>query len=278
MNHLRRESAPITEDGWSAIEEEAKQRLSNWLAARRLVDVSSPQGWEHSAVDLGRAGTVAGAGASPEGGAVEIRLRLVLPVTEMRAPFEVSRDELDAIDRGALDADFGSLEEAARQLALAENGAIFHGLAAAGITGIAEAATHDSVPLEGDFNRYPRSVAMAVSTLQQAGVGGPYGLAISPEGYTGIVETAEHGGYPLFDHLKKILGGPIVWAPGLTDGLVVSLRGGDLLLDLGQDISIGYASHDANRVQLYFEESFTFRVVEPDAAVRLVASAGAGPG
>src|SRR3954462_14975360 len=101
MNHLRRQSAPITEGGWSAIEEEAKQRLSNWLAARRLVDVSSPKGWEHSAVDLGRAATVAGA----EGGAVETRLRRVLPVTELKAPFEVSRDELDAIDRGALDAD-----------------------------------------------------------------------------------------------------------------------------------------------------------------------------
>jgi len=50
---------------------------------------------------------------------------------------------------------------------------------------------------------------------------------------------------------------------------VLSLRGGDFVLDCGQDLSIGYLQHDARTVRLYLEESFTFRVVEPDAAVAL---------
>jgi uncharacterized linocin/CFP29 family protein len=266
MNHLHRELAPITEAGWSAIEEEAKQRLTTWLAARQVVDVSGPKGWDFSATNVGRVSALAGSET------VETRQRQVLPVVELRAPFDVARDELEAIGRGALALDLGSLDEAARQIALAENGAVFEGLPSAGIVGVREAASHPGVQLSADFNEYPTSVAMAITALEQAGVGGPYGLAIGPAGYTGIIETAEHGGYPLREHLRQILGGPIVWSPGLAGGLVVSLRGGDLLFELGQDISIGYLSHDADSVRLYFEESFTFRVVEPDAAIALLGS------
>jgi uncharacterized linocin/CFP29 family protein len=52
-------------------------------------------------------------------------------------------------------------------------------------------------------------------------------------------------------------------------GVVLSLRGGDFVLESGQDLSIGYSSHDADVVRLYIEESFSFRVLEPDAAVAL---------
>jgi uncharacterized linocin/CFP29 family protein len=119
------------------------------------------------------------------------------------------------------------------------------------------------------MQRYPNAVARAADVLRQAGIDGPYGLAIGPEIYTEIVETTEHGGYLLLDHLRQILGGPLVWAPGVEGGIVLSLRGGDFLLDFGQDLSIGYVDHDADLVRLYIEESFTFRVLEPDAAVAL---------
>jgi uncharacterized linocin/CFP29 family protein len=84
-----------------------------------------------------------------------------------------------------------------------------------------------------------------------------------------VLETSEHGGYPLLDHLRKILGGPLVWAPGVRGAVVVSLRGGDFLFDAGEDLSVGYETHDADAVQLYLEESFSFRVATPEAAVEL---------
>ena len=102
------------------------------------------------------------------------------------------------------------------------------------------------------------------------GVGGPYGLALGREEYTRVIETAERGGVLLFDHLRKILEGPIVWAPGVDGGVVLSLRGGDFLYESGQDIAVGYETHDAESVHLYLEESFTFRVVTPEAAVAIV--------
>ena len=100
---------------------------------------------------------------------------------------------------------------------------------------------------------------------------GPYGLALGPCGLTGVVETTEHGGLVVFDHLRQILGGPIVWAPGVDGAVVLSMRGGDFLFESGEDLSVGYSSHDAEHVRLYFEESFTFRVVVPEAAVHLTA-------
>ncbi len=126
--------------------------------------------------------------------------------------------------------------------------------------------------LAQDVSAYPHVVAKAIDVLRQAGVEGPYSLAIGPEGYTRIAETTESGGYPLQQHLSSILGGDIVWAPGLDGALVVSKRGGDFVLDVGQDFSIGYSRHDAESVTLYLEESFSFHVNERDAVVVLAAA------
>ena len=152
---------------------------------------------------------------------------------------------------------------------MAENTAVFHGWKAAGIAGIAEVSQHDPIALGEDCERYPRHVAKAVEALLSAGIEGPYGLALGPDAYTRVLETSEHGGYPLLEHLREILGGPLVWAPGVNGAVVVSLRGGDFLFDSGEDLSIGYDHHDADAVHLYLEESFSFRVATPEAAVPL---------
>ena len=263
-DHLLRTLAPISDAAWAAIDDEARSRLTAQLAARKLVDFAGPAGWAHSAVNLGRTLPL----ESPSSEVTTLQ-RAVLPLVELRAEFTVDREELDAVDRGASDADFAALDTAARHLARAENHAVFRGYAAAGIIGLVEASSHDEIRLESEANRYPVAVARAVDALRNAGIGGPYGLGIAPEIFTEIVETTEHGGYPLFDHLAQILGGPIVWAPGVGCGVVVSQRGGDFVFDSGQDIAIGYRQHDADTVTLYLEESFAFRVLEPDAIVPL---------
>ena len=139
---------------------------------------------------------------------------VVLPVVELRSDFSVSRDELRDAERGAEDVDLQGLDESARRIACAENVAVFHGFEQAGIVGITEASTQSSIELSDDFDAYPGHVAKAVELLRRQGIGGPYGLALGPDGYTGVIETTEHGGYLVFDHLGKILDGPIVWAPG----------------------------------------------------------------
>jgi uncharacterized linocin/CFP29 family protein len=272
-NHLLRSHAPISSTGWDLIDDEARERLIVALAARRLVDFAGPHGWEYSATDLGRIEPIA---QGPSGGVASARRR-VLALAELRAPFALAREELRAGDRGAADVDFDALDVAARDIAVAENTAVFHGWPEAGFDGISESSPHPKITRGDDFDAYPSYVASAVELLLRSGIGGPYGLALGTDDYTAVTETAEHGGYPLFDHLAKILGGPIVWSPGVHGAVVLSQRGGDFLLESGQDLAVGYDHHDADAVYFYLEESFSFRVASPEAAVVIVPSGAQAP-
>lgn len=268
-DHLLRGHAPITPTGWDQIDEEARERLTPQLAARRLVDFSGPHGWDYSATNLGHITALDGPPPGVNVDEVVTRQRRVLPLAEFRVPFTVSRAAVEDGDRGAVDVDFDDLDRAARQAAAIENRAVFHGWAAAGISGICEASSHEPLKLGDDPERYPTAVARAVDQLRRAGIDGPYGLGIGPVGYTLITETTEHGGYLLADHLRRIMGGSGVWSPGLDGAVVLSLSGGDFLFEAGQDLSVGYSHHEGDTIHLYLEESFTFRVAEPDAAVGL---------
>ena len=54
VSHLLRERAPITEEGWSRLDDEARERVVPALAARKLIDFAGPRGWKYSATNLGR--------------------------------------------------------------------------------------------------------------------------------------------------------------------------------------------------------------------------------
>jgi uncharacterized linocin/CFP29 family protein len=267
MSHLLRSHAPVTEANWALLDEEAAGPLRVALGARKLVDFAGPYGWSYSATNLGRTATV----DSPLSG-IAARRRRTLPLTELRADFDVARGELRDHERGAEDVELDNLGNAALRIAEAENAAIFHGWESADIIGVCQRSPHAPIARAGDFSAYARYAAEAVGMLRDAGVGGPYALGLGPADYTGVVETSEHGGYPLFDHLRKILGGPLVWVPGLGGGVVLSTRGGDFLFESGADLAIGYERHDADSVFLYIEESFSFRVATPEAAVEICAS------
>ncbi|MBB4684481.1 family 1 encapsulin nanocompartment shell protein [Amycolatopsis jiangsuensis] len=269
MNHLMRELAPIPAEGWRQIDDEARERLATHLAARKMVDVEGPHGWTYSATSLGRTQRI----EAPQTGTqreTAVRRRRVLPLVEVRVPFTVDRAELENAERGADDLELDDLDQAAAQVGLIENRAVFHGWPAAEIGGIVDASPYDHLSLGTDPERYPHLVANAVNTLRCNGIGGPYALAINPDGYTAIVESTEHGGLLVLDHLRRALGGGRVKrTPGIAGAVVLSLAGGDFVVELGQDLSVGYSHHDAETLTLYLEESFSFRVTEPDAAIVL---------
>ena len=265
MNDLLRELAPISDVAWEEIEQEAKRTLKFTLAARKLVDFRGPLGWDASAVSLGR---TQGADTPPQSG-VEARLRRVQPLVELRIPFQLSRQELEAVGRGARDPDLDAVRDAARNAALAEDRAIFHGYSAGAIEGIIEAAAGSTLAISDNYEDYPALVAEATNKLRSSGVGGPYAIALGPRCYTGLTKTTK-GGYPVIEHVRRLLDGPIVWAPGVNGAVVLSVRGDDFELVVGQDFSLGYLTHTANVVTLYLQESFTFRVLTSEAAVPLV--------
>lgn len=263
MNNLHRELAPVSEKGWAQIEEEASRTLKRHLAARRVVDVLGPKGFDLSAVGTGHTHQI----AAPGEGILAAR-REVQAIVELRAPFEVTRQAVDDVERGAMDSDWSSLKNAARTIAFAEDRAVFDGYAAAGIQGIRQGSSNPPVTFPFKVRGYADAVAQAVSRLRLAGVNGPYALVLGAEPYTSVSGGSDEG-YPLLQHIQRLVDGEIIWAPGISGGFVLTTRGGDFALDIGQDISIGYADHSATAVELYFQETFTFRLLTTEAAVEL---------
>src|SRR5579872_2012824 len=101
MNNLHRELAPISDEAWGQIEDEAARTFKRHLAGRRVVDVEGPAGLEFAAVGTGRISEI-----DAPGEGVQARLRRSVPVVELRAPFTLSRDEIDDVLRGSQDADW----------------------------------------------------------------------------------------------------------------------------------------------------------------------------
>lgn len=265
MDLLKRELAPITTEAWRLIDEEARRVLKLHLVGRKLVDFSGPHGWELGAVNLGRLKHLESGG--PNG--VAHAIRDVRPLVELRSPMRLNVLELDYAARGADDLDLDSVIATAERVARAEDSAIFHGFEPGGITGIIQASPHQPIEVKTPSD-WPRAVSRAKEALRLSGVSGPYALAAGPQAYAELTSEGEDG-YPLRKRLEEsIAEGSLVWAPALEQGAVLlSTRGGDYELTVGQDLSVGYAWHDRDQVELYITESFTFRVLENKAAALL---------
>ena len=265
MNNLHRELAPISDAAWSQIEEETTRTIKRYLAGRRVVDVAGPGGAALSAVGTGHLHTV-----TAPGDGILARQRIVNPLVELRVPFELDRQQIDDVDRGANDSDWQPAKDAARLLAFAEDRAIFEGYAAAGIGGIREGTSNPVMTLPADIRDYPNAIAQALSQLRLVGVNGPYSVLLSADAYTGLSETSDHG-YPVLEHIRRLIDGDIIWAPAISGAFVLTTRGGDFGLYIGEDVSIGYLSHNDETVRLYLEETFTFLLLTTEASVALAA-------
>jgi len=197
MNNLKRELAPISTAAWKEIDAEATRVLKLKLAGRKLVDFDGPLG-------------------SAPIADVEASRRQVLPLVELRSYFELSREEMDAVERGAEDPELQPLIDAATRIAYAEDTAIFHGYAAGGIKGIDQASAHPILPIPDDYQAYPHSIAEATRLLRLAGVDGPYAIAMGPRYYTGLTQAVGDGGYPVLNVVRKLVDGPLAWAPAVN--------------------------------------------------------------
>ena len=266
MNNLHRELAPISDAAWAQIEMETSRTLKRYLGGRRVVDMLGPGGMALSAIGTGHLQTI----DAPAQGVVA-RQRQAAMLVELRAPFELDRQMIDDVERGAGDSDWQPAKDAARQIAFAEDGAIFDGYSAAGIKGIRQGTSNPIVSLPADVRAYPQAIAKALSQLRLAGVNGPYAAVFGADEYTALAETSDHG-YPVLEHVKRLVEDEIIWAPAIRGGFVTTRRGGDFALHVGQDISIGYSNHTDTAVRLYLQETFTFVLLTVEAAVTLAPS------
>ncbi|MGC4191439.1 MAG: family 1 encapsulin nanocompartment shell protein [Thermomicrobiales bacterium] len=265
MNNLHRDLAPVSDSAWAQIEEEASRTFKRWIAGRRVVDVVGPAGPTLAAVGTGHLKP-----ADVQTGGVLVRQREVQHVVELRVPFRVTRAAVDDVERGAEDSDWQPVKDAVKEIALSGDRIVFQGYPEAGITGLVPSSSNQAIALPADARQVPDAVAQALTALRMAGVDGPYTLLLSADLYTAVSETTDHG-FPIRDHIAHLLDGEIVWAPALEGALLLTTRGGDYALHLGQDLSIGYLSHDAETIELYLQESLTFLPFTSEASVPLSA-------
>lgn len=201
---------------------------------------------------------------------VECAQRQVNPLVELRVPFDLTRGAIDDVERGSNDSDWQPVKDAARAIALAEDSLVFKGYEDAGIDGLLGMTSNPVIALPDDASAYPEAVASAVSQLRLAGVNGPYALVLGTAAFTKASGGAEDG-YPVLKHLQKLVDHEVIWSQAIEGGAVVTTRGGDFDLYLGQDLSIGYLAHSATAVTLYLQETLTFQMQTSEAVVVLSA-------
>ncbi|MFP4377526.1 MAG: family 1 encapsulin nanocompartment shell protein [Spirochaetales bacterium] len=269
MDLRKRNLAPLSDSSWEYLEDNARDIISANVSARRVVDVKGPFGWDYSAVSLGRLEVPAdahGATVPKDGSSSEVGfgVRMVKPMVESRIAFALSRWELDNVTRGSVDADITPLEEAARKIAVFEERAVYEGLQLGSIEGLTTVGKHTATKGDGS---YLGAIAKAVDTLKRSSIAGPYEVVFPTDRWQELLESSH--GYPLEKHIRYITEGNVVASQNVENLYVISARGGDLELTLGQDFTIGYSHSDKDTVTLELFESFSFRVLEPRAYVTI---------
>lgn len=270
MDILKRELAPIPMQAWSEIDEQATRSLKAMLSGRKVLDVTGPMGSDFPGVPEGRLNYPEG--QSEEG--LTYGIPRVHHIVEVRVPFELKIDEMDNVIRGAKDVDLSALEEAARKIALFEEKVIYHGLPEANIRGLKSCAEGECMTIGSTPEELLEGIAEGVTAFTGQSIEGPYSFIVGPTLWRRMSVHVQ--GYPVKKQAENILGGPVLLSPYLSgendnDAFMLTRRGGDFEMILGQDIAIGYERHDAEKVRLYFTESFTFRVLEPMAVIHFTA-------
>jgi uncharacterized linocin/CFP29 family protein len=264
MDHLRRSRAPLPEEAWKQLDEAVAAAARHLMAARRIATFDGPKGWDHVA---SRQGTVR---ACPT---TEGRASLCLPdvalLAEIRVDFSLSWDALEAFQRGAPALDTAAAEAAGREAALAEDRLAFYGEPTG--TGFLQSPESPRVDV-ADWAKGGALVAdllRAVETLDGTGIPGPYEVVLPPAGYYAYFRAVGDGGYPSARQLRPVLAGVHRSSVLRGAGAVFSTRGGDFILTVGGDLSVGYRHHDRDGVHLVGVETVTAQALAPQAVCLL---------
>ena len=256
---LYRELAPVSSKAWSEMEERLMEVFRSYLSARKVVHVEGPKGFDYNVITEGRLDNTG------EANDVNYGRYNVLPLTETRTEFEISRWELDNILRGAKDVDYGPLEEAAQKIALFEENAVYNGLEEGSIKGIVNWWSHEDINFGNDAESIMDGISKAVIKLRQAFQTKDLTLVVGSKAYERILSSTS--AYPLDKRIEEFIGKKIVFSNAVEGAILIPYDHDDLELTLGKDLSLGYQNHDNKSVRFFISESFTFRVLDPSIII-----------
>jgi uncharacterized linocin/CFP29 family protein len=262
MEWLRRTAAPFSAKVWAEIDEMAAAMFKQTVVVRRIADFDGPRGWNHVATQLG---TFKSANLLRESGKVRLSLPDVMLLTEIRADFTLKWADIDIFERVGPTLEGKDTEDASRQMALAEDALVLFGSSVS--PGLLSHPDTPRVALS-DWSvpgRVVTDLLAAVQKLDTLGIKGPYEVVLSPQHYYSYLgQTSQGGAYPAAKQLGLVI--EKVYSSPVVDGAVLfSTRGGDFLVTVGGDFTVGYRWHDDAAVHLFCVETIAAQLLTPEA-------------
>lgn len=255
MDILKRSIAPLTEEAWNEIDEQAIEVLRSHLSARKTVHVEGPKGWDYTVVPEGRLALV------DDEKDVKTGVYKSTPLVEARVSFELDRWEMDNLVRGAKDVELEALETAVHKLAVFEENAIYNGYDKGQIKGLRDSSEQKTLDFGDNAKTILEMIAQGMIMLQDAFAKKPYNLVVGDEAWKRI--NRESDNYPLVKQVEELIEGKVIHSHVVQGAFLLPEGHEDLELTIGQDYSIGYESHTDEKVRLFITESFAFRVLDP---------------
>ena len=263
MEWLRRGAAPLSEKVWKEVDEIAGSMFKQTVVARRILEFDGPRGWNHVATQLG---TFNPAQTPQYSGKVRFSVPDVMLLTELRADFTIPWIDIDIFERVGPRLEARSIEDAARDMALAEDALTFYGTSTN--SGILSSRDTPRMALSNwtQPGRLVADLLGAIEKLDTLGVKGPYEAVFSPHHYYSYLrQTGEGGAYPAAKQLGIVIA-KVYNSPVIDGALVFSTRGGDFLITVGGDFTVGYRWHDETAVHLFCVETVAAQLLTPEAA------------
>jgi len=262
MEWLRRAAAPLSQKTWKEIDDIALSMFKQTVVTRRIVDFNGPRGWNHVATELG---TFKGVQAPKIAGKVRFSVPDVMLLTELRADFSVSWADIDVFERIGPTLESKTIEAAARDVALAEDALVLYG--SGGASGLLSVKETPRVKMS-DWSQPGRLVGDLLSAVEQLdtlAIKGPYEAVLSPHHYYSYLrQTGEGGVYPAAKQLGIVIA-KVYSSPAVEGAALFSTRGGDFMITVGGDFTVGYRAHDDKSVHLFAVETLAAQVLTPEA-------------
>ena len=262
MEWLRRNAAPLSEKVWKEVDDIAGAMFKQTVVGRRITDFDGPRGWNHVATQLG---TFKPAQTPKSSGKVRFSIPDVLLLTELRADFQIPWADIDIFERVGPTLESKSIEDAAKETALAEDAVLFYGTSMS--PGLLKHPDTPRVALS-DWSlpgRVVTDLLAAVQKLDTAGVKGPYEAVLSSQHYYSYLrQTGDGGVYPAAKQLGIVIE-KVHHSPAIEGAVLLSTRGGDFLTTVGGDFTVGYRWHDETAVHLFCVETIAAQLLTPEA-------------
>jgi uncharacterized linocin/CFP29 family protein len=238
------------------------ERACTMLTARRVLDFEGPLGGGIESLEVG---PVHDAPLGETG--AKVSARRAIPIPRIYSSFVLpSREVEGAIDPG-LPLDTSPAEDAAEEVALAEDHVAYHGVRELGVDGILHHAGTHRVALS-DWSTPGGAIGdviQAADKLDEARANGPFALVLAPSLYNQLFRKYEGSDVLALDHLRRLASGGIFKSHVLEGvGLLLSPDLGPIVC--AEDLSVSFLEVRESTLRFVVTSAVVVRLDDPSAA------------